>query len=83
VPDISLANGIHRRNIHDALHRLIDKGYVMEIVRYKDNLYEAVNPEIFRAHLQEKTDVLDGVLPHMLDLFGKQEKTENELFIYR
>ncbi len=25
VPDISQASGIHRRNIHDALRRLIDK----------------------------------------------------------
>jgi predicted transcriptional regulator len=83
VPDISHASGIHRRNIHDALHRLIDKGYVMEVVRYKDNLYEAVNPEIFRAHLQEKTETLDGVLPHMLDLFSKQSRAQEELFIYR
>lgn len=83
VPDISQASGIHRRNIHDALRRLIDKWYVLEIVRYKDSLYEAVNPEIFHAHLDEKMQTLQWVLPHMMDIFWKSKKTENELFIYR
>ena len=44
VGNIAIRGNIHRRNIYDAINRLIEKGLVFQIFARGENIYKAVDP---------------------------------------
>ncbi len=50
---ITKMSGIHRRNVYDALERLINKGFVSYVTRERVKCFEATNP-YFLLNLLEK-----------------------------
>lgn len=50
---ITKVSGVHRRNVYDALERLINKGLVSYVTKEKIKYFEAVNP-YFLLNLLEK-----------------------------
>ena len=82
VSFIAKQSNIHRRNVYDVLQRLAEKGLVFEIISHKENLYEAVSPEKFREHIDEKSRQLEKAMPKLLDLFTTT-KADEQVYIYR
>lgn len=82
VSDISTKAHIHRRNIYDALHRLIEKGLVFPIFQKGDNRYQAVHPDKLLEIIKEKEKGLIEVLPKLRATFAKEPSSE-AAFIYK
>lgn len=69
VGHIAEKSGVHRRNVYDSLHRLMEKGLVIEIVDSKENQYQAVEPRKLQEILSEKVASLDAALPTLDELY--------------
>lgn len=82
VSDISLIAKIHRRNVYDAIQRLIDKGLCFQIVSPKENHYNAVDPAKLNEIIAEKQQKLSEALPGLKNNFHKRFAPE-EAYIYR
>ncbi len=82
VSQISKRGDIHRRNVYDAINRLLEKGLIFQIFQKGENNYEAVNPEKLLELLQEKESDLNSILPSLQDLYKKQP-SEEAAFIYK
>ena len=54
VSEISIKAKVHRRNVYDALNRLLEKGLVFQIFQKGENLYRAVHPQKLLEVIKEK-----------------------------
>src|SRR3989338_11486431 len=66
VSDISKRAKVHRRNVYDALNRLLEKGLVFQIFQKGENLYRAVHPNKLMELLKEKQNSLEKTMPTLL-----------------
>lgn len=82
VSDISLRGKIHRRNVYDALNRLVQKGLVFPIFQKGENRYQAVTPDKLMELLKEKEHRLTVVLPTLRTMYEAEPATE-AAFIYK
>jgi sugar-specific transcriptional regulator TrmB len=82
VGRIALKSQVHRRNVYDSLHRLIEKGLVFEMIQMNENRYKAVAPQKLMELLQEKQRVLENIMPN-LDTLYKGTPHKEEVYIYR
>lgn len=73
---------IHRRNVYDAMQRLVDKGLCFQIFSSKENTYNAVDPDKLKELFQEKKNELDLALPDLKKKFVSRSVAE-EAYIYR
>jgi sugar-specific transcriptional regulator TrmB len=78
ISKIAINAKIHRRNAYDAMHRLIDKGLIFEIISGGENLYNAVDPDKLTELLAEK----QNRLPELKKKFSRRLAPE-EAYIYR
>jgi sugar-specific transcriptional regulator TrmB len=82
VSQISKKGNIHRRNVYDAINRLLEKGLVFQIFQKGENMYEAVNPEKLLELIREKENKLNAILPELRKTY--EEKPADEMaFIYK
>jgi sugar-specific transcriptional regulator TrmB len=77
--DISTRAGIHRRNVYDAIQRLIDKGLAFQILPKTKLTYAPVHPSKLREILNEKVADLEDLLPKLIRDFDRKN---NSLAIY-
>ena len=82
ISDIATRASIHRRNVYDAIQRLIDKGLVFQVASPSENSYNAVDPDKLMELMREKEESLSKVLPEMKKKFGNRVAPE-EAYIYR
>lgn len=82
VATIAKKSNIHRRNVYDALRRLIEKGVVFEVLSARENLYQAVNPDKFMEFVEEKRTILERAMPHLQSLYTSTPRKQ-EVYIYR
>src|SRR3989338_5486775 len=82
ISNIATKAGIHRRNVYDAIQRLIDKGLVFQILSPSENSYNAVDPDKLIELLKEKEDALNKAMPELKKKFGERLAPE-EAYIYR
>jgi len=82
VGSISVFSQIHRRNVYDSINRLIEKGYVFEIIQKKDNKYEAVNPQKLMEGIKEKENILKEIMPSLEKLYNTTPANE-AIYIYK
>ena len=80
--DISLKAKVHRRNVYDALNRLVDKGLVFRIFQKGENQFRAVAPDKLAEILQEKDDKLSGILPQLRKIYN-HEPIKEAAYIYK
>jgi sugar-specific transcriptional regulator TrmB len=69
---------IHRRNVYDALNRLVKKGFVSLIIKNNRKYYSAVNPNRIKSMFKEKIELIDTLLPP-LKLKFKESQVEQEV----
>lgn len=82
VGTISIQAKIHRRNVYDALNRLVEKGLVFPIFQQSENLYQAVTPEKLNEMIDEKQRKLHAALPDLKKLYDEQP-LEEAAYIYK
>lgn len=82
VAEVARRAGAHRRNVYDALQRLLEKGLVHEVLEHKLSRYQAVNPEKLLDIVNEKRERLLQVMPEFQKLFLHTPSQESVL-IYR
>ena len=82
VSEISSKAKIHRRNVYDAIHRLIDKGLIFPILSKGENLYSPVDPGKLAEIVKEKEVSLNKIMPDLKERY--QEKVaKQEAYIYK
>ncbi len=79
---LAVKAGIHRRNAYDSLQSLIRRGLVFEIVEARRNRYQAVEPTKLAELVQEKSAVLQKIMPSLEKAYARKESTE-QVFLYR
>lgn len=82
VGDIATKANIHRRNVYDALQRLVQKGLVFTTFQKNENRYSAVDPNKLMELVREKEVQLAGALPELQKLY-QNEPPHNAAYIYR
>ncbi len=82
VSEISLKANVHRRNVYDALNRLVEKGLVFRIFEKSDHQFRAVSPDKLNEILQNKQQKLADALPELHKMFKSDPATE-AAFIYK
>lgn len=66
--DISKRTHIHRSNTYDAIRKLIDRGFVNEIIEEKKKMFKAVGPEKIKDFVRQQELEIDSIIP-MLNQF--------------
>ena len=79
---ISRKTGIHRRNVYDALERLIEKGLASFIRENNKRYYMASEPKKIIEAIDAKKEALMGIMP-MLDAKFNAVKQKQETQFYR
>ncbi len=79
---IATKSKINRRNIYDAMNRLIEKGLVFEILQKGENRYKAVDPRKLMEILKEKETALESIMPDLDELYNGKPH-EEDVYIYR
>ncbi|MFA5994996.1 MAG: helix-turn-helix domain-containing protein [Patescibacteria group bacterium] len=82
VSTISAKAKVHRRNVYDAMNRLLEKGLVFQIFQKGENLYQAVHPNKLLEVLKEKETALTQVLPKLNTLY-EAEPPQEAAYIYK
>ncbi len=82
VGEISTQAKVHRRNVYDAINRLIDKGLVFPILTKGEHIYAPVDPGKLLELVKEKETELNKVLPELQKRYQK-ELISQEAYIYR
>ena len=82
VGNISVKSKVHRRNVYDSLHRLIEKGLVFEILQSNENRFKAVDPRKLMELIQEKEESLSRIMPDLEKLY-KGTPHKEEVYVYR
>ncbi len=82
VSNITKKSGIHRRNVYDTLQRLNEKWIIFSIFGWKENLYQAAEPQKLFEMIHEKEDMFKKILPYLEDMRHKKPFTE-AAFMYK
>ena len=82
VSEISVQAKVHRRNVYDALNRLLEKGLVFQIFQKGENLYRAVHPQKLLEVIKEKEKSLQRILPALSTQY-EEKPLEEAAFIYK
>lgn len=82
VGDIATKANIHRRNVYDALQRLVQKGLVFTTFQKNENRYSAVDPNKLMELVREKEIHLANAIPDLQKLY-QNEPPHNAAYIYK
>ncbi len=82
VSEISVKGKVHRRNVYDALSRLLEKGLVFQIFQKGENLYRAVHPNKLLEVIEEQKRDVEQILPTLSKLY-ESKPLEEAAFIYK
>lgn len=82
VPRISLEIKVDKRNIYDAVPRLLHKGLIYQVVGSKENKYAAVEPAKLLELVREKENKLLSILPTLSEKY-KRGSTKEMVYVYK
>ncbi|MEK7147742.1 MAG: helix-turn-helix domain-containing protein [Patescibacteria group bacterium] len=82
ISEVAVASKTHRRNVYDAVERLINKGLCFQIFSAGENKYNAVDPDKLVELLAEKQQRLATILPTLKKRFENRVASE-EAYIYK
>lgn len=80
--DISVKAKVHRRNVYDALNRMVEKGIVFQIFGNKEVTYRPVDPGKLMELIKEKEERLTAAMPQLEKMY-QSERREQETYIYK
>jgi len=76
--EIAKRTGIHRSNTYDALRKLIERGFVLEVKNEDKTLFQAISPEKIKDYMRQKEQELDILMPN-LKLLGQTISNQNDV----
>ena len=79
---IAVRAKVHRRNVYDAIQRLLEKGLVFEILERRESRFQAVEPRKLLELVKEKEVMVKNAMPGLEDLFSSIAH-EQAVYIYR
>lgn len=79
---IARAAGVHRVNTYDILERLQGKGLLAQEASKGKRMYRAATPHKLITLLEEKQQMLSGVMPSLLADF-KEHREEQEVMVFK
>src|SRR3990167_5060601 len=82
VSAISVKANVHRRNVYDALNRLVEKGLVFRIFQKGEHQFRAVTPDKLAEVLETKQKKLTEILPDLHKLYSTNPLQE-AAYIYK
>ncbi|MBM3233195.1 hypothetical protein FJZ18_03455 [Candidatus Pacearchaeota archaeon] len=82
VQSLSLKSKVHRRNVYDALAKLLEKGLAAEVFVGGEKRFRAVEPARLLALLKEREEKITKVLPDMQQKFTSKEE-ETAAYLYK
>lgn len=82
VNKISIKSKVHRRNVYDSLHKLIEKGLASETFVKGEKFFKAISPERLKEIIKEREIALDSQLAEMKKLYAATEP-EAEAYLFR
>src|SRR3989344_750603 len=82
VSGISVEGKVHRRNVYDALNRLVEKGLAFQIFQKNENLFRAVHPQKLLEVVKEKETKIQQILPKLAAQYESTPSKE-AAFIYK
>jgi len=72
---LSKKTEVHRRTIYDNLNILLRKGLVNFKIKNGVKYFEATNPKSLKVFIEEKSKILDDVLPTLTHLYKEDQKS--------
>lgn len=78
--ELSRKTGIHRRNVYDALERLIKKGLVSFIKENNQRFYLPESPDCIKNIIEEKNAAIERILPELKMKFSEQKLKQQTMF---
>ncbi len=82
IGNISLHAVIHRRNVYDAIQRLIEHGLVFQVLPKKVLTYSPVHPDKLKELVEEKERELNAILPGLIRKFNRSSSPQS-VYIYK
>lgn len=82
ISEIASQANIYRRNVYDAIKRLIDKGLVFPILSKGENTYSPVEPHKLLELVREREKRFTDILPELQKQY-EERKNCQEAYIYR
>lgn len=79
---IAKRSRVHRRNVYDALNRLVERGLVFEIFEHRESRFQGVEPKKLGELLEEKQIALSRVMPALSALYDSVPR-EHSVCVYR
>lgn len=76
VLDVSKRAQIHRSNVYDAIRRLIERGFVVELNKGEGKLFRARNPEQIMEYINQKKDEAERVIENLKVRYGEEKQEE-------
>lgn len=80
--EIAVKAKVHRRNVYDALQRLIQKGLVFQVFGRGEITFRAVDPGKLLELVTEKEEKLKAILPE-LEKSYKATARKEEVYVYK
>ncbi len=78
--EISEKTAIHRRNVYDALERLIQKGLAAYIKENNSKVFSITNPENLQVKLKQQQAELETLMPELSSKFHAITEKKETLF---
>lgn len=64
---------LHRRNVYDALERLLQKGLVSYVISNNKRYWNAVHPERIIEIIKENEELISSALPELISKFSNSK----------
>lgn len=74
--EISKRTKIHRSNTYDAIRKLIERGFIREIVDEKKRMFKAVEPEKILDYIKQQEQEVNAVMPFLKNLSCESNEGE-------
>jgi len=82
VLDVAKRTKIHRSNIYDALRKLIEIGFIIEVIEEKKKLFKVLEPEKILDYLKQKELEVKLITPYLKELTSEEsEEVAEEISI--
>jgi sugar-specific transcriptional regulator TrmB len=81
--EITKQTGIHRRNVYDALNRLLEKGLVNETLVQNKKRFNAIHPQRLLSLVDEQRTKIQNIVPTLAEQFSHVKKKRNFIKMYK
>ena len=78
--EISKRTKIHRSNTYDSLRKLVEKGFVKNVVGEDKKLFKALDPKKIREYIEQKKSEFDSILPNLKRFSNHPSNNEDVCF---